>query len=171
MSGPRVIDPDAWLETDSGRVFTAERNAEAWEQAYRELEAALARATPATRLYLVMGVQAAGKSTWIREQAGQIGDAAICLDAALPARRHRERALALAARFGVAAIAVRVRAPLEEALRRNRLRRQDHQVPEDAIRSVHSLLEPPVKDEGFAAVHEVEAPPPTPDAGNPAPVG
>lgn len=157
MSAPRVYNPDDYLETESGRVYTPERNAEAWERVYAGLESDLRAAGPETRFYLVMGVQAAGKTTWIRHNAARLGPAALCLDAALPARRHRARALELAARFGVPAVAVWVRATVAEALQRNLLRRPDHQVPEDAIRSVDSLLEAPTREEGFAEIIEVPA--------------
>ncbi len=35
------LNPDHYLQTGAGRVFTAERNAAAWEQLYRDLTAAL----------------------------------------------------------------------------------------------------------------------------------
>lgn len=155
MSTPLVIDPDAYLETEGGRVFTPERNAAAWERAYADLESAFRAATSETRFYLVMGVQGGGKSTWIHRNAGRLGAAAICLDAALPARRHRVRAMELAARYGVASVAVWLRTPLQRALEQNLLRAPDQQVPEDAIRSVESLLEAPVPEEGFERVIEV----------------
>jgi predicted kinase len=157
MSTPRVYNPDDYLETDSGRVYTPERNADAWERVYAGLESDLRAAGPDTRFYLVMGVQAAGKTTWIRNNAAQLGPAAVCLDAALPARRHRARALELASRFGVPAVAVWVRATVEEALERNLLRTPDKQVPEDAIHSVASLIEAPTEEEGFVQVIEVAA--------------
>lgn len=155
MSAPRVFNPDDYLETEAGRVFNAERNAAAWERVYAELESCFRDATPETRFYLVMGMQGSGKTTWIREQAASLGPAALCLDAALPARRHRTRALELAARFGVPAVAVWVKATLEEALARNLRRAADQQVPEDAIRSVASLIEAPATEEGFARVLEI----------------
>jgi hypothetical protein len=155
MPAPRIFNPDDHLETENGRLFTPERNEAAWERVYAELEACFAAATPETRFYLVMGVQGGGKSTWIRDHSGELGPAALCLDAALPARRHRARAMELVARYRVPAVAVWVKATVEEALERNLLRRPDHQVPEDAIRSVASLIEAPTADEGFVQVIEV----------------
>ena len=36
---PRVFNPDDYLQTPEGRVYTDERNAAAWERIYSELEA------------------------------------------------------------------------------------------------------------------------------------
>lgn len=153
MTG-RVVDPDAYLETPQGRVFTAERNRQAWERAYADVEALLA---DASRLYLVMGVQGAGKSSWIARHAAELEEGAVFFDAALPAARHRAPLLALARARGVPVVAVFVQATLEEALARNGLRTPDKVVPEQALRSVFGMLEPPTVEEGFASVLRVDA--------------
>ena len=153
----RHIDPDNYLQTESGRLFTEERNRVAWEQAYADLESALRSAGPNCRLYVVVGLQGAGKTSWIQRSAESCGVESVFLDAALPARRHRCRALALAAQCGVPAIAVWVNTPLEIALARNKRRPPDERVLEAAVRSVFSLLEPPALEEGFAQVLEVGA--------------
>jgi predicted kinase len=146
---PRVINVDDYLETDSGRVFTAERNRDAWTRAYAELENALEAARPGAKLYVVFGVQGAGKSSWIARNLERLGPGAIVFDAALPAKRHRAKLLELAAQFNVPAVGVYVQATLEEALSRNAMRPADERVPEDAVRSVFGMLEPPSRDEGF----------------------
>lgn len=150
----RVINPDDYLETPEGRVFTTERNRQAWEQAYAAIDRLL---TAASTLYLVMGVQGAGKSSWIARHAGALEHDAVFFDAALPARQHRQRLLALAQAKGVPVIAVFVQASLEQALARNALRTPDKVVPEVALRSVFTLLEPPRVEEGFASVVLVAA--------------
>lgn len=150
-----VINPDDFLETEEGRVFTPERNAQAWASAYASLEAALSHGRSDVRLFVVMGVQGAGKSTWIERHRGTLGENAVVFDAAVPAARHRDKLLAIAKRYNVAAIAVWVQSSLEDALRRNRLRTPDEQVPEEAIRSVYSLLEAPSVEEGFSEVRFV----------------
>lgn len=114
----QVINPDDYLETEFGREFTPERNKLAWALAYTRLETELARAAGA-RLYVVMGVQGAGKSRWVAENAERLGARAIVFDAALPARRHRQHLLALARQYAVPVIGVFVRASLEQALSRN----------------------------------------------------
>ncbi|MGH1588236.1 AAA family ATPase [Methylobacterium phyllosphaerae] len=154
MSGRVVIDPDAFLETERGRVWTPERNAEAWRLACAALRAALT-APSAERLVLVCGLQGGGKSTWIARQRPQAGH--VYVDAALPGQRHRAPILAIARSCGVPAEAVWIRAPIAVALERNRRRPADRQVPEASIRSAEHLFEPPSCAEGFAAVRIVDA--------------
>lgn len=149
----RVVDPDDYLETPEGRVFTAERNRQAWEQAYAALEQLLAQAGT---LYLVMGVQGAGKSSWIARHIGELESDALFFDAALPARQHRQRLLALAQAKAVPVVAVHVQASLDQALARNAQRSADKVVPEAALRSVFGLLQAPSLDEGFTRIIEVE---------------
>ena len=81
MSGIRVIDLDAFLETEAGRVWTPERNAEAWRQAFAALRGWLESGT-VVQVVVVCGLQGAGKSTWIARQQAQAGT--IYFDAALP---------------------------------------------------------------------------------------
>ena len=149
MQGARVFNPDDYLRTPQGRVFTAERNAAAWECLYANLEELFATATTDIQLYVVMGVQGSGKSTWIRCHEQELGPCVAVVDAALPARRHRTRLLALAKHFNRKAIAVWLDVPLNLALVQNATRPLDERVPEDALRSVFDLLEPPTLEEGF----------------------
>ncbi|WP_233146657.1 AAA family ATPase [Pseudomonas chlororaphis] len=148
----QVINPDDYLETEFGREFTPERNKQAWALAYARLETELARAAAGARLYVVMGVQGAGKSRWVAENAERLGARAIVFDAALPARRHRQHLLALARQYAVPVIGVFVRASLEQALWRNARRALDKRVPEAALKSVFAMLEPPCEAEGFLRV-------------------
>jgi signal recognition particle GTPase len=77
MQKAESINPDDFLQTPAGRVWTPERNRRAWDQAYQALGAALmalksqATAEQRPRLYIVCGIQGAGKSTWIRQNAEQ----------------------------------------------------------------------------------------------------
>jgi hypothetical protein len=157
MVSGRYFNPDDYLETGSGRVFTPQRSAAAFDRAYADLEAALLAASPSAKLFVVVGVQGAGKTTWIRSEAEQLGPTAYFFDAALPRAVHRARALGISKAAGVPAVAVWVRASLETALERNELRRIDHRVPEGAVRSVHSIMEAPSTTEGFDEVREVES--------------
>ena len=152
---PRVFNPDDYLQTQTGRVYTDERNAAAWERIYSELEELFRDSTADTRFFIVLGVQGGGKTSWIRRHIGSLGSSAICLDAALPARRHRARALALAQRFSVYSIAVWINVTLERALEQNARRAPDEVVPEFAIRSVFGLIEAPTLEEGFREIIEV----------------
>lgn len=152
MPSRRVFNPDDYLWTSEGRIYTEERNVAAWEQMYADLDALLTIAEPVTRLYVVMGVQGGGKSTWIRNNCEALGPSAVFMDAAVPARRHRERVLALAKRSGVRTIAVWINTPLDRALLQNAQRPVGEVVPESAVRSVFALLEAPSPDEGFDEV-------------------
>ena len=155
MRSPRVFNPDDYLQTQAGRVYTDERNAAAWERIYSELEELFRDSTADTRFFIVLGVQGGGKTSWIRKHIGSLGSSAICLDAALPARRHRARALVLAQRFSVYSIAVWINVTLERALEQNAKRAPDEVVPEFAIRSVFGLIEAPTLEEGFREIIEV----------------
>lgn len=66
-SGNTVINPDDFLETDVGRVWTLQRNIEAWQSAFAALERILTE-TPGAQAVVVCGLQGAGKSTWIAAQ-------------------------------------------------------------------------------------------------------
>ena len=153
MSGARIIDPDAFLEIGTGRVWTPERNAEAWRLAFEALRRWL-EAEPVTRVVIVCGLQGAGKSSWIAGQVPTPGT--VYFDAALPGARHRVPIIALARSHHVRVEAVWIRTPLPVALDRNRLRAEDRRVPETSIRSVDRLFEPPTPGEGFATVRIVE---------------
>ncbi|MBS1910902.1 MAG: AAA family ATPase [Bacteroidetes bacterium] len=151
------INPDHFLQTSAGRIDTPERGRTAWEQAYAELAARLLAVGGAGTLYVVCGLQGAGKSTWVRSNAGLMGPNAIFFDAALPSRKHRVRALRMAAGTGTPVVAVWINAPFEVALRRNAARPPDERVPEHVIEHVRDQLEPPSLEEGFAGVIEVDA--------------
>lgn len=154
--GSQVINPDDYLETASGREFTPERNIEAWAYAYERFSKQLAQAPAGVFVYLVMGVQGAGKSHWVSQNLGRLGHRAIAFDAALPARRHREKLLSIAREHGAPVIAIFVKASLEQALSRNAGRTPDKRVPEEALKSVFSLIESPTEAEGFLWVETID---------------
>ena len=126
----------------------------AWQRTYAHLEQTLRDSAGSVTLYVVMGVQGGGKSTWVQSQLPTLQNA-VFLDAALPARRHRTKALSIAKSADVPAIGVWINVPLELALERNSKRTVDERVPDDAVRSVFSLIEPPSIEEGFVEVVEV----------------
>ncbi|MCJ2069957.1 ATP-binding protein [Methylobacterium sp. J-030] len=148
-----MIDPDAFLETEGRRVWTLERNAEAWHQAFTVLRGGLEAGT-VERVVVVCVLQGAGKSTWVAQREPEAGT--VHFDAALPGARHRAPIIALARSCNIPVAAVWIRAPLALALERNRQRPADRRVPEASIHSVDRLFEPPTTDEGFAAVRIVE---------------
>jgi len=149
------INPDHFLQTPTGRVITPELNARAWEQSFEALDIALLAATPATTLYVLVGPQGAGKSTWARELVRK-EEHAIVFDAILVKKSEREPIIRASRTHQIATrIAVWFRTPLEMCLARNAARPLDEVVPERGIRNVHAAVEPPTTDEGFDAVLEV----------------
>jgi hypothetical protein len=155
------INPDDFLLTPSGRLWTPERNKVAWAKAYTALTQVLSRdpidAPPGHRrdLYLVCGLQAAGKSTWIRNNAQRLAPC-IFFDAALPRAVHRLPIITIARSAGTEVHAVWINVTLEVALYRNSLRPDDERVPETSIRSVAAQFEPPTVSEGYIDVCCVE---------------
>jgi predicted kinase len=147
------LNPDHYLETDSGRVFTAERNAVAWQQLYADLFEAL-KERP-RQIIMVIGVQGAGKSTWARNRQSDVGDP-IYVDYSFATRRSRSRIIEIAKAAGVQVSVVWIRVSLETALSRNRGRQADEVVPDDAVKNVFNIFEPPSLSEGFQEVVVVE---------------
>jgi len=146
------INPDHFLQTEAGRVITPERNAKAWAQSYLALDDALRATPPPTKVYLMVGPQGSGKSTWV---AGQLHakEHAVFFDAILVKRSERAEILARVKSF--AAVAVWLRTPLEACLARNAARPTDQVVPAQNIRNVFAAVEPPTLVEGFERVIEV----------------
>ena len=148
------INPDHFLQTETGRVITPELNRLAWEKSYAALEEALLRATTSTKVFVLVGAQGAGKSTWAKARGTATSDA-ILFDAILVKRAERERILGAAKARSVGVVAVWFRTPLEVCLARNASRPADEVVPEQAVRNVFAAVEPPSTVEGFEQVLEV----------------
>ncbi len=146
-----IINPDDFLETDLGRVWTAERNEAAWARSYAALEQALTCYPRPERVILVCGIQGSGKTSWIASQP--VCPATVYFDAALPGIRHRARIIVIAKQADIPIEAVWIDTPLAMALDRNARRPADKVVPEAAILSVAGQFEPPSLTEGFARIH------------------
>lgn len=153
MLTPLILNPDDFLGTP--RIWTPERNRQAWEQCYARMEEALASAQGRAVLYVVCGLQGAGKSTWIRANAATLAAPAIILDAALPGIRHRARAITLAQTYQCEARAIWLCTPMTTALRWNRDRPEDQWIADEAILSVHEQFEEPTRQEGFHHIEKI----------------
>jgi predicted kinase len=149
------INPDHFLETDAGRVTTRERNMDAWEKCFRALDLALHDANLNSKVFVMVGPQGAGKSTWVDNNAEAMPDA-IVFDAILVKRSERKPIIEAAKARGVQVVAVWLKAPLEVCIARNAKRPSDELVNELALRNVHAAIEPPRLDEGFVEIIEVE---------------
>jgi len=145
------INPDHFLETPEGRVTTEDRNAWAWKQCFAALPAALAASVPSRKIYVLVGAQGSGKSTWARRAKTQ-EPAAVIFDAILVKRSERAPILEEALSQGVPAVAVWFQTPLSVCLERNAARPPDEIADEGGLRNVFAALEPPSEAEGFASV-------------------
>jgi len=154
---PVHINPDHFLQTPEGRLTTPERNSKAWERCHAALREALLRAAGTSRrLYVLIGAQGAGKTTWARARA-ELEPDCIVFDAILVKRTERAPILAQASRYAVPAIAVWFQTPLDHCLARNAARPLDEVASEHGLRNVFAAIEPPAQDEGFAEVWQVAA--------------
>jgi predicted kinase len=152
-----VINPDIYLETERGRIWTPERGKEAWAKSFAALEAALRGSIDlGNRVLIVCGLQGAGKSHWIDLYASNYAPC-ICFDAALPGARHRKPIIDIAHQWNADVHAIWIDVPLDVAKMRNAQRPVDKRVPDESIESVASLFEPPTIEEGFTSVVRVQS--------------
>lgn len=149
------INPDLHLQTPAGRVWSHARNQIAWSQCFHELDVALKDATPSTMVYVMVGPQGAGKSSWVRKNREALPPS-IFFDAILVKRSERKPIIDAAKALGVKVIAVWLKTSLDMCIVRNAARPLDEIASELAIRNVHAAIEVPSLDEGFSEVLEVE---------------
>ncbi|MCO5356465.1 ATP-binding protein [Acidovorax kalamii] len=147
------INPDHFLQTDRGRVFTPERNRHAWANSYSALERTLGETARPATVYLLVGPQGAGKSTWVKNRP--LAEGAVYFDAILVKRSERAEILSRIKPFGAQVIAVWLQTSLLACLERNAARPADEAVNEKALRNVYAALEAPSLSEGFDAIIEV----------------
>ena len=148
------INPDHFLQTSAGRLTTPQRNAEAWAKCFAALDAALDAVASSNKVYVLIGPQGSGKSSWARRKATE-DSSAIIFDAILVKRSERAPILARTRERGFPAVAVWFRVPLDVCLARNATRPADEIVGEQGIRNVYAAVEPPNLAEGFADIIEV----------------
>jgi len=148
------INPDHFLTTPEGRLTTRERNTWAWQQCLSVLPEALAAALPDSKLYVLVGAQGSGKSTWAKERQAQ-EPRCVIFDAILVQRSERAPILAEAQRQGVSAVAVCFHTLLSDCLARNAKRPADEVANEQDLRNVFAAIEFPGETEGFANVLHV----------------
>jgi len=149
------VNPDNFL--GNPRIFTPERNREAWRACKDLVERTLSEATEPWTFYIVCGVQGSGKTQWVKDNPTRFREPAIVFDAALSRAQDRAGGVTQGRRFACRMICIWISCPLEIALARNRSRPQDQIVPDDVIRLVFNTFEPPTVDEGFDEVFRVDA--------------
>jgi predicted kinase len=148
------INPDHYLDTPAGRITTPERNAEAWQKCFAALDIALSETALDAKVYVLIGAQGSGKSTWARRRKTEEPQA-IIFDAILVKRSERRPILERVGQRGGLAIAVWFRTPLDVCLARNGARPPDEVAAEQGIKNVYAALEPPSYSEGFAEIVEI----------------
>jgi predicted kinase len=144
-----IISPDTYLYTKGGKYhWTPERVKGAWDRSREAFDLGLQWGNP-SKVVLLMGVPASGKSNWLAEHmmAG-----VLYFDATfdLPWKREPWIKKALAADLPLGVEIVWLDAPLEVCIARNTARSEDRQVPEAIIRAMHDkiLSSPPTEAEG-----------------------
>lgn len=152
MSLPNHLGPDHYLDLAKATAVSKKDVAVAWECAYDDLRRELASRGRDGILYVVFGLQGAGKTSWIERHAPGLGPHAVFFDGPLPSRRHRARALSIAREFDCRTVAVWIDTPLDVALAHNARRPGLARIKAEAILHVLERLEPATRDEGF---HEV----------------
>lgn len=148
------INPDHFLHTKAGRLLSEERNVAAWSKCHAALATVLEVSDRDSTLFVLIGAQGSGKSTWARAKLTE-DPTAIIFDAILVKRIERAPILEAAAKRGVPAVAVWFKTPLETCLKRNAARPADEFADEGGLRNVFAALEPPSAGEGFARILEV----------------
>jgi predicted kinase len=127
----------------------------AWRTAERLFREALFESNPKPeRVVLLMGIPAAGKTTWIshNEMPNRV-----YFDATLDSPGKRRPWIRLAEQAGVKCELVYVQTPLEVCLERNIRRSKERRVPDETMRRMAKNMadSPPSVREGFTAVHFV----------------
>jgi hypothetical protein len=145
------LNPDHFLETPEGRVITPERNAWAWRRCFEELPGALRQLGTNGVLYVLIGAQGAGKSTWAKARK-KLEPQCVIFDAILVKREERVPILREARDAGVPAVAAWFQTPLHVCLARNAARPVDEIADETGLRNVFAAVEPPSEQEGFSSV-------------------
>lgn len=145
------INPDHFLETPTGRVWTRDGNAEAWRRSYAALHDALHERAVLGVVYVMVGCQGSGKSTWAQAKSSEDPNA-IIFDAILVRKAERRPILDAAAQRRVPAVAVWFQTPLQVCVDRNARRPPDEIANEEGLRNVFAALEPPELSEGFVEI-------------------
>ena len=148
------INPDHYLETTNGRIWTSKRNKKAWQYCLDNYSNQLRDYPNIEIVYLLIGCQGAGKSTWAELKNKKEPDN-IIFDAILVRKSEREFLVKLALKHEKICVAVHFTTNLSECLSRNRYRKLDKRADESAVVNVFKALEEPSIDEGFTSIIKV----------------
>ncbi len=143
-----IVSPDHHLYLPDGTYhWTPDRVKAAWATAGSLFHQALSWPVKPDAIVLLMGVPAAGKSTWLSEHEDE---RVLYFDATFALPQWREPWIASATEAGVPAEIVWLDTPLEVCIERNAARPADRRVPEDTMRAMHAKImsSPPTEAEG-----------------------
>lgn len=149
-----IVSPDNYLYTETGEyVWSIDRVKEAWRKAYARLDRLIASGH-FTKLVLLVGLPASGKSTWLKSNHERD---AIYFDATLTIAQHRVPLIQKAKNAGLTVWAVVMDTPIAVCLDRNRCRTPDRMVPEATIERMQAQLagSPPRESEGIDKIVHV----------------
>ncbi|GAA5006149.1 hypothetical protein GCM10023206_11420 [Acinetobacter puyangensis] len=145
------INPDHYLQTAQGRVFSEAGNRLAWQKCYADLQHYLSSASAIRCIYLLVGAQGSGKTSWVKHKM-QVETDCIFFDAILVKKSERMPILQYAQQFDLPCVAVCLMTSLQQCLERNRQRPTDEIVNTMALRNVYQAYEQPTLEEGFADI-------------------
>lgn len=148
------INPDHYLETINGRVWTKKRNQQAWQQCIKDYCIELLQNADVQIVYVLIGCQGAGKSTWAKMKHEEEPQN-IIFDAILVQKSEREYLIKLARIYKKSCIAVYFTTTLKECLFRNQLRGVDKRADEHALKNVFLHVEKPSLNEGFSSIVQI----------------
>lgn len=143
-----IVSPDHHLTTPDGKyVWTPTRILEAWASAKEQYTQALAWTIKPDKVVLLMGISAAGKSTWLAENEDE---RVLYFDATFDLPFKRKPYLRRAREAGIPVEIVWLDTPLAVCIERNATRSEDRRVPDDVLRATHSKIQssPPSEAEG-----------------------
>jgi len=151
-----IISPDHYLYTPSGEyVWSPAGVKAAWAQADAKLAQVL-KNPKYTKLVLLVGIPASGKSTWLRSNA-EVN--AIYFDATFSFADRRAPYIQMAHAAGKEVWAVVMDTPINVCIDRNSCRTPDRRVPPEALERMQAQLagSPVRKEEGFDQVLHVRS--------------
>jgi predicted double-glycine peptidase len=146
-----IVSPDNYLYNEDGEYVWSKELAEmAWGRARVTLRRAL-KDPKISRVVLMIGVPASGKSTWLRSNHQPD---TVYFDATFTSQRARAPIIEIAKQAGKKVDAVLMTTPINVCIDRNQCRTPDRQVPEHVIESMATRLigDLPTKAEGFTDI-------------------
>lgn len=147
-----ILSPDSYLYEDGKYVWSIPRVTAAWDRTRAAARRALFDfPVKPDKLVLLMGVPAAGKTTWLRDHEDE---RCLYIDATFDLPWKREPWISMAREAGVPITLVYFQTRLDVCLERNSRRSSDRMVPEDVVRAMWDKMasSPPVLEEGFARI-------------------